>query len=214
MEKYKKLENDNKFETGDLLLYHHRNTCSSLFECFMTVFTNCIMCCTNSKYSHTAVIIKDPPWREDLKGYYIIESSYETFPESEDHEKKLGVELVPLDKAIEESNCDIYWRHINCVRDEEFYQNLIEAHSVAHNRPYDLDPFDWIKAKFKLRIGNVRRKDTFYCSALASFIYVKLGLLRKSTDWTLVSPEMLGTEHKKDELQFINCTIEPEVRIN
>ena len=53
----------------------------------MTVFTNCIMCCTNSKYSHTAVIIKDPPWREDLKGYYIIESSYETFPESEDHEK-------------------------------------------------------------------------------------------------------------------------------
>ena len=93
--------------------------------------------------------------------------------------KKIGVELVPLDKAIEESNCDIYWRHINCVRDEEFYQNLIEAHSVAHNRPYDLDPFDWIKAKFKLRIENVRRKDTFLLFCI-SFIYLcKIRFIKK-----------------------------------
>ena len=213
MSKYTSLVDLNHLETGDMLLFHHEDQCNSCMSCLFSCFTDCIMCCTNSKYSHSSIIVKDPSWDKNLKGLYVLESSYEPFGDAEDNEVKLGCELVPLENVLKEYNGDIYWRHIECDRNNDFYQHLERAHSVVHNRPYDIDPLDWIKAKFKLHFGNTRRKDTFYCSAMVAFVYTRLGLLESNTEWTLVSPEMLGTEHKIDEVKFINCTIYDEVQI-
>jgi len=206
MKSYQKLLNTNNFETGDLLLFHHKNKCNNICTCLLSCFTN-------SKYSHSAIIIKDPSWDTDLKGFYILESSYEQIEDSCDNQIKLDCEIVSLEKVLEEYSGNIYWRHIECIRNVEFYNNLENAYSVVHNSSHNLDIIDWIDTKYKLHIGNTRKKNTFFCSTLAVYIYTEVGLLESDTEWTTVSPEMLGTEHEKDEIKFTNCSIHDEVRI-
>jgi hypothetical protein len=38
-----------------------------------------------------------------------------------------------------------------------------------------------------------RHRNTFWCSALVSYIYTELGLLESSTDWSTISPADLST---------------------
>ena len=74
-----------------------------------------------------------------------MESSYEKFVDTEDGEYKLGCELEDFDKVMEDykKNCgSVYWRKLNCDRDNNFYKNLTDAHSVLHNRPYDINLVD------------------------------------------------------------------------
>ena len=55
---------------------------------------------TKSKYSHCAIIVRDPTFcAEEKKGLYVLESSYEKFVDSEDGEYKLGCELEEFDKV-------------------------------------------------------------------------------------------------------------------
>ena len=75
-----------KFNTGDILLFHWRPRCNSLLDCCLTCYGSLIKCFTKSKYTHSAMIVKNPPWRKDLKGLYILESSLETFPDAENNE--------------------------------------------------------------------------------------------------------------------------------
>ena len=58
MLKYAKLVEKKKFKTGDLLLFSHNNSCTSCCNCLFTCFTDLIKYCTNSKYSHAAMIIE------------------------------------------------------------------------------------------------------------------------------------------------------------
>ena len=91
---WRELKTKDEFQTGDILLFHHNNNFSSIESGFLSIFTDLIMWATKSKYSHTAIIIKDPEFTNPpLKGLYILESSYESFPDVEDKEFKLGVEL-------------------------------------------------------------------------------------------------------------------------
>ena len=110
---------------------------------------------------------------------------------------------------------EVYWRKLNCTRDNRFYEKLAEAHNVVHNRPYDVIPTDWLKAALHINKGNTQKKKTFWCSALVAYIYVCWGFLDNNTPWTLVSPKMLGTESPDNyELKFDNCTLESEVKIS
>ena len=58
---YTKFIKNNSFKTGDLLLFSHKDSCKSFCDCLFTCFTNTIKCCTKSKWSHSAIVIKDPP---------------------------------------------------------------------------------------------------------------------------------------------------------
>ena len=69
-----------------------------------------------------------------------------------------------------------------------FYKKIDQIHSDVHNLPYDLNLFDWIKAGLNIKIGNVQ-KNTYWCSALVCYIYIKLGFLENNIPWTLISPE-------------------------
>ena len=209
MNNYKKLIDKFSFKTGDLLLFSHNDNCTSFCNCMFTIFTDCIKSCTKSPWSHSAIIIKDPPWRKDLKGYYILQSSYETFPDSEDHELKLGVELVSMDELFKKYDGKIYCRFIKCNRDEKFYEKLIKAHSVVHNRSYDINPYDWYRAAYKIYKGPTHRLNTFWCSALV-YIYVIKEYFKRNA-WTLVSPYDLSS--KSNYPEFNNCKISDEIRI-
>ena len=79
-----------EFQTGDILLFHWKPLCKTPYDCCMTCFSNVIQCFTKSKYTHSAMVVRDPPWRKDLKGLYILESSLETFPDAEDNDGIFG----------------------------------------------------------------------------------------------------------------------------
>lgn len=208
---YHELIKNDELKTGDLLLFSYNGNCASCCNCLFTFFTGCIKCCTKSKYSHSAMVIKDPSWDTDLKGYYVLQSSYESFPDAENNELKLGVELVSLEELFDNYNGKIFWRKIDCIRNDAFYSNLKKAHSVVHNRPYDINPYDWFRAAFKIDVGPTHRLDTFWCSALMAYVYVQLGLLPKETPWSMISPEMLSYKSKNPVFQ--NCLILEEIRI-
>ena len=100
-----------QFNTGDILLYHPKPQLQSLSGIFSYIFEKLIMTVTNSAYSHVSLIIRDPTFTTPpLKGLYVLESSYESFPDVETDEIKLGVELVHLDDVLDSFAGDIYWR--------------------------------------------------------------------------------------------------------
>ena len=204
------------YKTGDLLLFSHKDSCNSCYNCLFTCFTDLIKCCTNSKYSHAAMIIEKEHAVKlhpnlNKEKYYVLQSSYETFPDAEDNEHKLGVEIVSFTELLDSYNGRIFWRHIECERDNNFIRNLVSAHSIVHNRPYDMNIFDWIRAAFQIHVGPRHRLNEFWCSALVSFMYTRLGFFDKDTDWTLISPVMLS-ERSKSPI-FKNCKISKEIRI-
>lgn len=199
-------------QTGDIILFHHKNTYRNLYEWVYDIFTNTIMYFTKSKYTHVGMIVKDPPFHPE-KGVFLLESGTETFKDSEDNEYKFGVQLSDMDTILDNlDDYDIYWRQLFCKRDKTFYANLNSSHSIVHNRPYDTKCIDWIKAAFNIRVGNEQRNKIFWCSALIAFVYSKLGLLDKNIPWTIVSPSMFGTEKNKS-LDFQNCKLSNEIKI-
>ena len=217
------IESDNKdwfeqlvekydFQSGDILLFQHHYEVKHWSDLLFDTMDAVIGFLTWSKYTHSAIIIKDPSWRPDLKGYFMLESNWEMFKDSEDDEIKIGVELVPLKKILEiNQENKLYYRKIRCTRDASFYEKLDQAQSVVHNRPYDLILTDWIKALFHWQVGSVKRKKTFWCSALVAYMETQLGLLPIKTDWTIISPKELGTENENTNLKFQNCEIDDEV---
>ena len=72
--------NYNRLNTGDILLFHWNTKCNTSLNCCLSFYGKLISCFTKSRYTHSAIVIRDPPWRQDLKGLYILESSLETFP--------------------------------------------------------------------------------------------------------------------------------------
>ena len=206
--------NYDDLETGDLLLFHWTGKCNTPLNCCLTFYGKLISCFTKSKYTHSAIVIRNPPWRTDLKGLYILESSLETFPDAEDNEIKFGVQLVDFKKMIDDFQGDIYVRKLICKRDKNFNDNLIKAQSIVHNRSYDTIVTDYIKAGFKIYKGKVQRLKTFYCSSLVIFIYIKLGFLDKNLPWSVLAPSVLGTEPGIKHLTFKNCTLKSEIKLN
>ena len=201
-------------QTGDILLYHPKCEFNKWSDLPFWCFDKAIMAITKSEYTHASIIIRDPQFTTPpMKGLFILESNRESFPDAEDDEIKTGVELVHLEDVLKTYSGEIYWRKLTCIRDAKFLQTVADAHSVTHNRPYDLVPSDWCKAALLLNFGKTQRKKTFWCSALVSYIYTQLGFLPSDTPWTLISPKMLGTETGGNELRFNNCSLDKEILI-
>lgn len=202
--------------TGDILLFHHKNDCHSCYNCFFSCVTGLIETCTKSKYSHVAMVVRDPQFTDPpMKGLYVMESSFESFPDAEDHKYKFGVELEDFDKVIESARPheNIYWRKLICNRDAQFYQTLEDTHNEVHNKPYDIFPQDFIDAWLhRENIPGGQVTSRFFCSALIAYIYVAWGFLPFSTQWTRVTPKMFGSEEQNPyELIFKNCKVNPEI---
>ncbi len=204
------------FQTGDILLFEHINQTNSISDRIFNIIDNGIKWFTNSKYNHVGIIIHNPPWNKKLQGYYFLESNSEPIPDSEDNKKKFGVQLVPLEFILKEKYNRLYWRKLHCTRDEQFNQTLTQIHKNIHNKPYDLNIIDWIKAALhneKPQDKKEHKTNKFWCSALVSYIYCKMGFLDKNIPWSVISPKQLGTEDKKTNLKFINCIVDDEIKI-
>ena len=214
--KWEELLNNDEFQTGDILLIQHKKQYSNLFELFISFFDMLITTFSKSEYTHAAIIVKDPDFVDPpLKGLYILESGFETFPDAENNTYKVGAELEDFTKVMNSlKGSNVYYRKLVCERDETFYNNLKKAHTELHNKPYDILPTDWLKSAVHLNIGDTQSKNRFWCSALVAYVFVCFGFLPKDTPWTIVSPKMLGTEHPdKFDLKFEKCSLEKEIKI-
>ena len=188
-------------ETGDIILFNGDYLLSYIVEY-----------CTDSIYSHVGVVLKNPNLGDaTFKGIYLLESEREHTPDPENHRIKKGVQIINLEEKIKNYKGRVYVRKLSCIRDDKFYKKIIEIHSAVHNIPYDLNPVDWIKGVLQLNIGNTHKENTYWCSALVTFVFVKLGLLDKNIAWTIVSPQDLSSSSNK--LKFINCILGDDTRL-
>ena len=172
-----------KFDTGDILLFGSKKSkLSELIEWWC-----------DSKWSHVGIILKDPKFIDyKLKGYYLLESGYEDFVDAEDHIKKYGVQIVPLEKVFQEYNGYIYWRQLklNIDKLKENYKNdilnnndteeddienvsyenlmtiinlkLATIYKSIKNKPYDLSLYDLFSLKMNIDIPAIKYNNSFF----------------------------------------------------
>jgi len=185
----------NELETGDIILFNGNYFMSHIVEYF-----------TNSIYSHIGIILKNPDLGDaTFKGIYLLESEKENTPDPENNRIKKGVQIINLEEKMKNYNGRIYVRKLQCTRDKAFYEKIKHIHSSVHNIPYDLNPIDWIKAELHLDIGNTQKMNTYWCSALVTYVFVQLGFLNKNIQWSLISPQDLSSSCCK--FKFINCIL-------
>ena len=191
-------------QTGDLLLYNSNTLAGRAVEWF-----------SGSRYSHVAIILRDPTYiRSDLKGLYILESGSEQVHDVLSKKKVIGVQVVKLLSVLKEYENgrfgNLYYRRLRCKRDDDFREKIRSTVNQTDAKWYDVDALDWIKALFHIELGNEQRVNTFWCSALVSYVYVQLGFLENTLRWTIVSPRQFSY-YENDCLSFVGgCTLDPE----
>lgn len=178
----------NELNTGDILLFDEHPK-----GCLWKLLDGCIKFCTKSKYSHSALVLKDPEWL-GLKGIYVWESTgFTHLKDAVDHVEKFGIQIHDITEYtnLYKGKIKIYVRSgTNKSRKQLTNEKLRELYDSTHNKPYDAMPFDWLEAMVK--IGPRRRTDMFWCSAFISYILTKTGIMNKNTDWSMQSPQDLS----------------------
>ena len=198
---------NHKFKTGDLLL------CDGNGEGILGYFGNLIKFFTMSSYSHIGMVLQDPSFiHPTLKGTYVWESSWEGTPDPQDGKIKLGVQITPLDTFLKgySGKGKVFLRKVVCGDGVFNDEALSKIHDVVYKKPYDIVPKDWLGALLK-RDTEPQKTDRFWCSALVGYIYTKLGLLGKDTDWSILRPSDFS--EKDCGLDFIGCSLDKEVLV-
>jgi hypothetical protein len=196
------------FETGDLLLFNGND-----FSFPLGFFSFIIKLFTDSDWSHIGMIVKDPTFGNLPKGVYLWQSSFEE--NAENGKMTLGVELTPIEKIIKEYDGIIHWRKLNSGNVKITNEKLEEIHNLVHNKPYDLNPFDWFDALIEHK--STRKTSRYFCSALIARIYSFLDLISPNIDWTIIRPSSFSQENPDDSthIELINeAYLYPEIKIN
>ena len=190
-------------QTGDLLLYNSHSLLGRVIEY-----------CSFSRYSHVAIILRDPIYIDpSLIGLYVLESGAENVPDSLTGKYIFGVQITPLENNFnyikKNSYGNVYYRKLNCDRNDTFIENLTKTIKNTEGKHYDIHLYDWIRAKFDIEIGDQQITSRFWCSAFAGYVYVQLGLLDKDLGWSLLAPKRFSS-YENMCLSFKNCTVDPE----
>ena len=172
-------------KTGDIMLFSDSINLLNPISWFGKL----IEIFTGKPYSHVGMILKDPTWiKEDMKGLYLWESSFEGTRDPQDEHIKLGVMITPMERVLEMRKTKIYVKQLSDDAATRLTVPIMEKiHKIVYDKPYDFDPIDWLAAY--LRKGFVKRTEhRYFCSALVACIYTEAGILDENTNWTLVRP--------------------------
>jgi hypothetical protein len=156
---------------------------------------------TWSQFSHIGIILKSPTWLDpSLTGNYLLESGEEDVPDAVTHKLKFGVQITPLEHVIKNYTGNIYYRKLISVPYEEnpdhYHEMLKNIYNMIENKPYDDTVVDLIRIALHLKLGDCRRTNSFFCSALVSFIFTQLGILPSDIQWDLIEPKDYDTKGK------------------
>jgi hypothetical protein len=189
--------NTSDLQTGDILLFSTNKWYSDVIE----LGQDCM-------FSHCGIVLKDPFYIDpSLNGLYLLESGSEPFPDVVDHKFHFGVEIVPLINVINEyvvqKEGTIYHRGLECERNKDFERKLKICYEIVKDKPYNIDPLDWLEALFGIHLFDCNITSRFWCSALVAYVYVKLGIIEDSIDWSLVTPKE-WTSYSCSTFVFLN----------
>jgi hypothetical protein len=198
-----------KFRTGDIMLYKADDLLASIIQFF-----------TNGDYYHCSMVLVDPVYiNETFKGTYIIES---TFRGRQEYGTSTGVQVLSMDTLIEETikknkngyKEELFYRKLNYKRDKKFYDLIATLCKGLHNNPYDIDVRGFLsRSLLPKNIDSIKEKRyEFGCSTLVAYIYKKIGLLSKDTNWTKLSPTMFSSLTDEPP-EFTNCILDEEIKI-
>jgi len=176
-------------KTGDLLLFNNNKKNSIL-----NILSSLIKYGTHSNYTHIGMVLKNPIFiNKSLRGTYVWESGMEKV----NGNMKLGVQITPIDELVKyyNSNC-VFVRQVEC--DSKLFSDdiLKKINDDVHDKPYDINPVDWIEALIGKDL-NPQKRDRFFCSALVGYIYTKCGLLKSETDWSILTPSDFSLDGEK-----------------
>lgn len=194
----------NELNTGDIVLFKGKSILSKTLEYF-----------GKSAYSHVGIILKNPKFlNEELDdGYYILESTFDGVPDSENHNIKVGVQIHDFENTLRESpENSVYIRKVHCKRDDKFYETFSEIHKKIHNTPYDLRLKDWCDALIDLdypltKITSENDTNQFWCSAMVSYVLNRLGII-DNLPFSIIAPRDFS-ELEKGRIKF-NCMVDKE----
>jgi hypothetical protein len=103
-----------------------------------------------------------------------------------------------IDTESNQDSIDTYGRrHRQChyhTEDPFTREKMKEIHDCVFNKPYDIVVRDWIEAYCK-KDPDPQKISRFWCSALAAYIYTKVGLLDEKTDWSIIRPSFFSSEN-------------------
>lgn len=194
-------------KTGDLLLF---NTRTHWYDFLIERFTR-------SKFSHVGMIVRDISCGDCSNiGVCMFESGYESFPDVVTNKNIYGVQLADLKKVLNTYGDGgrsgyVYYRSLDCERDDAFIKTTKNKIEPVYGKPYDLLPQDWLKSAFDIKAGNERRTGTFWCSALVAYMYDMYGFIDEHTPWTIIQPTQFSYYEGK-EIQLKSCVkLAPEV---
>jgi len=174
------------YNTGDIVIFCYRG-----WKGPWDIFSHIIEWCSPLPYSHCGIYLKDPNFSYvDLKGEYIWESVINDKPDAEDNKKKYGIKITPLQEYIDNYNGSISIRKI--LYDNKPFiipeDKLSLVQKTVHNKPYDIDPADWMRELLKCKDPEPQKTDRFWCSAFVGFFLTKIGFLNSQTDWSILKP--------------------------
>ena len=168
------INNIHDLQTGDIILFSNKKSW----------FSRLIEWKTETKWSHVAMVLKDPTYiNASLQGLYIWESGAEKFGDSENKKRKIGVQITDLSKIIDFNNDnlndknttnkntknikkkygyhgEVYFRRLygNTLTEDELQRRIIDIHNVVHNKPYDFELLDFLIATKESNIVNKKKK--------------------------------------------------------
>lgn len=185
----------NNCKSGDIMLFQGNTIYSWIIEWFC-----------GSNISHVGIIIIDPFINNEIKkGIYLLESELY-------NNKQCGVRLTPIDDVNISAYSHIYVRFLNHVRDTNFKLQIDAICQSTVGKSYDYRLDDWFKAAFGFTFGDVHKTNEFWCAALATYIYIRLGFLNGNIPWTIIKPAALSSNYA-NALNF-RCELSNDIEIN
>lgn len=193
--------------TGDIILFSTNKWYSELIE----FGDDCV-------YSHCGIVLRDPTYiHQNLNGLFLLESGSEPFPDSTDNKYHFGVQIVPLIDVINEyvlkGEGSVYYRSLHCHRDETFEKRLVEGYKVAKDKPYNCNPLDWLEALLGIHLFDTKITSRFWCSALVGYMYVKMGIIQDTVDWSLITPREWSSSNSYQFVFLDGASLGKEIRL-
>lgn len=197
------LKDQDSLKTGDIILCHGYNPkgldpgIDGVIEFF-----------THSPWEHAGLIIRDPSKILDVSlndGLYIYQAG--TGPNGYPdvlNGNLCGVTLNKLDDFL----CNREHIYVRTLNNYMFTDNqkskFRKAFKESHGKPYDKGWWNWFCTGInswccygKCKCCNCcvpKHVNDFWCSALVSFMYVKMGCFSKNLDWSDKTPVFLASD--------------------
>jgi hypothetical protein len=191
----------NKLDTMDVLLFNGQDYW----------FSYIVEAMTDSKFSHIGLVLKSPTYIDpSLTGIYFLESGSEIIPDAEDGKIKFGVQITELSSVIQNYTGRVYYRKLQLSPNDsaspitnnstQYDPQIANAYQSVYDAPYDDNVIDLFKAVLGINLGDNQRTDDFFCSAVVTYIYTKLGIFPTDIQWDLIEPKDYTPNGKIDQL--------------